>query len=241
MSYSGYTNDDVCQAVKECTSIRQVIHKLGLIPAGGNYQTIKNLIKKHKLDTLHFRGQGWRKDKTFQPTRPIEDYLNNQYSVQSDRLRKRLINEGYFPHQCQLCKVKEWLQSPIPLELHHKDCNHNNNNLPNLMLVCPNCHTYLHRQLRNKKVSQPKLLAKPKPTKPNGRAKPRPTTRKTIRPTLDILENDIKRLGYCGTGRKYKVSDNAIRKWVKMYQKYPISVQEEIRTLTKQCSINTSS
>lgn len=31
----------------------------------------------------------------------------------------------------------------------------------------------------------------------------------------EILITDIKMLGYSGTGRKYSVSDNAIRKWLK--------------------------
>lgn len=35
------------------------------------------------------------------------------------------------------------------------------------------------------------------------------------RPDINILIEDIKNLGYCGTGRKYNVSDNAIRKWIK--------------------------
>jgi 5-methylcytosine-specific restriction endonuclease McrA len=29
---------------------------------------------------------------------------------------------------------------PIPLELHHIDGNHNNNDLSNIQLLCPNCH-----------------------------------------------------------------------------------------------------
>jgi len=37
------------------------------------------------------------------------------------------------------------------------------------------------------------------------------------RPTKEILIQDIESLGYCGTGRKYGVSDNAIRKWLKKY------------------------
>lgn len=45
------------------------------------------------------------------------------------------------------------------------------------------------------------------------------TTRKTERPTLEVLLNDVKELGYKGTGKKYNVSDNAIRKWIKSYQK----------------------
>lgn len=39
--------------------------------------------------------------------------------------------------------------------------------------------------------------------------------RKVERPSKEILLNEIKELGYRGTGRKYGVSDNAIRKWVK--------------------------
>ena len=35
------------------------------------------------------------------------------------------------------------------------------------------------------------------------------------RPSKDVLKNDIEKLGYMGTGRKYGVSDNTIRKWIK--------------------------
>ena len=39
--------------------------------------------------------------------------------------------------------------------------------------------------------------------------------RKVVRPSLDILLEEIKELGYRGCGRKYGVSDNSIRKWLK--------------------------
>jgi very-short-patch-repair endonuclease len=42
--------------------------------------------------------------------------------------------------------------------------------------------------------------------------------RKVERPTYEDLLKDISDLGYCGTGRKYGVSDNSIRKWIKNYQ-----------------------
>lgn len=35
------------------------------------------------------------------------------------------------------------------------------------------------------------------------------------RPSIDELMNDIKNIGYMATGRKYGVSDNSIRKWIK--------------------------
>jgi hypothetical protein len=33
-----------------------------------------------------------------------------------------------------------WNDKPIPLELHHKDGDHFNNELSNLQILCPNCH-----------------------------------------------------------------------------------------------------
>lgn len=42
--------------------------------------------------------------------------------------------------------------------------------------------------------------------------------RKVQRPSLETLKSKIKELGYCGTGRFYGVSDNAIRKWIKFYE-----------------------
>jgi len=41
------------------------------------------------------------------------------------------------------------------------------------------------------------------------------STRKADRPSKDVLLNDVKENGYSATGRKYGVSDNAIRKWLK--------------------------
>jgi len=36
-----------------------------------------------------------------------------------------------------------------------------------------------------------------------------------ISPKLDVLLNDINILGYSSTGKKYGVSDNTIRRWIK--------------------------
>ena len=42
--------------------------------------------------------------------------------------------------------------------------------------------------------------------------------RKVDRPPFDILEAEINELGYSAVGRKYGVSDNAVRKWLKAYK-----------------------
>ena len=44
--------------------------------------------------------------------------------------------------------------------------------------------------------------------------------RKVERPSYEQLLLDISELGFVGTGKKYEVSDNSIRKWIKMYEKH---------------------
>lgn len=43
-------------------------------------------------------------------------------------------------NRCECCQQTKWLEQDIPLEVHHKDGEHLNNDLNNLILLCPNCH-----------------------------------------------------------------------------------------------------
>lgn len=72
---------------------------------------------------------------------PLEEILNGVHpQYQSNKLRIRLISEGYKEHRCEICGLSEWNGKPIPIELHHKDGNTRNNSLDNLQIVCLNCH-----------------------------------------------------------------------------------------------------
>ena len=135
-----YSVDDLKNAVKNSRSIAQVLDKLGIVPAGGNYQTVKRRIAKYSIDTSHFGGQSWNKGQITGPKKPISFYLVKNSVVQSFKLKKRLLSENIFQHRCCECKQSTWLNSPIPLELHHIDGDHYNNELSNLTLLCPNCH-----------------------------------------------------------------------------------------------------
>ena len=46
--------------------------------------------------------------------------------------------------------------------------------------------------------------------------------RKVDRPEYAVLIKEISESGFVSVGKKYGVSDNAIRKWVKFYEKYGI-------------------
>jgi hypothetical protein len=45
--------------------------------------------------------------------------------------------------------------------------------------------------------------------------------RKVDRPPYKILRKEVENLGYWGTGKKYGVSDNSIRKWLKSFENQP--------------------
>lgn len=136
-----YTDNDIIEAVKSSISKRECIIKLGLVPAGGNYDTINRHVERLNLDISHFKGQGWNAGRKFPPKRNIEDYVSNKYYINSHRLKLRLLKEGIKEHRCEYCRRTRWIGTQITLELHHIDGNKFNNNLDNLQLLCPNCHS----------------------------------------------------------------------------------------------------
>ena len=101
-------------------TINPVLERLGLEYAGN--QGSKGLSKPngHELSLL--------------------EYLAKSKDIQSNKVRKKLLDEGYKEYRCECCQLTEWLNEPIPLELHHRDGNRFNNELNNFQLLCPNCH-----------------------------------------------------------------------------------------------------
>lgn len=100
----------------------------------------------------------------------------------------------------------------------------NDNRLINLCFLCPNCHsqTITNSGKNNKRQKKEyNCICGNKIWK--GSSGCSDCYRNSIirkvndRPKLEILLEDVKELGYCGTGRKYNVADNTIRKWIKNY------------------------
>ena len=98
--------------------------------AGGNYANIKRNLQRLKIDTSHWTGKSWNKDKQ------LKDW--SQYTRIAS-IRKHLINiRG---NTCECCGLSTWLNSPITLEIHHINGDRTNNNPDNFQLLCPNCHS----------------------------------------------------------------------------------------------------
>ena len=83
------------------------------------------------------KGMGERKN--IQNRKTVSELLLTK-STTSSKIRLRLIKEGYKEEKCEVCGLTEWMGKPIPLELHHKDFNHHNNDIENLQILCSNCH-----------------------------------------------------------------------------------------------------
>lgn len=76
------------------------------------------------------------------PKLTLIQYLECSKDVQTYKVKRKLLEEGYKEYKCECCGGTEWQGHPIPLELHHKDGNRYNNTIENYELLCPNCHAF---------------------------------------------------------------------------------------------------
>lgn len=157
-----YTDDELRKAVAENFSIRQVLTALCIIPAGGNYATIKKHIKALGVNTQHFTGQVWNKGDQGLVKRHLNEYLSNKRAIGSHKLKRQLMRYLIKYPICESCRNYEWKDSPIPLELHHINGDHSDNSLENLQFLCPNCHalTDTYRGRNKERVETKRLPPK---------------------------------------------------------------------------------
>ncbi len=139
-----WTVSDLKEATRTSRSIRQIIERLGLIPAGGNYEQVKHVLKEEKIDTSHITGSGWRKGEKypFIPRINLDQILIKGSRFQSYKLKKRLFLIGLKKEKCERCNWAEKSEDGrIPVELDHINGDRYDNRLINLRILCPNCHS----------------------------------------------------------------------------------------------------
>lgn len=199
-----YDKNTISSIVKKSKSLNEVLLNLGLRAAGGNYKTILKYIKMYDINTSHFN----QKSKEIQNKKELNSILVSESSYSRKELKKRLYSEGLKKRKCELCGQDEnWHGKKMSLILDHINGVWNDNRIENLRIVCPNCNATLDthggKNIKKKIKVDKRML-----------------NRKVERPSYEQLKTEIKKLGYVGTGKKYGVSDNAIRKWEIFYRKF---------------------
>lgn len=245
MKYS-YTYETLKKAVESNKSIAGVIREIGLVPAGGNYETVRRYIDRSGLNTEHFTGQGWSSGRTIGPKRAINDYLLGGIRISPLHLKERLISDGIKDRRCEMCGMADWLNEPIPLELDHINGNRADNSLINLRILCPNCHaktpTYRGRNIKHayknrphtgvfKRRKHPKLCQAcytpvHRKSKVCKKCLKRPC--KIEWPDMQILLNAKQDRKILALARQLGVSDNAIRHRIRIHH---IETPQHIETL----------
>lgn len=116
-----------------------------------------------------------------------------------------------------------------PLEIHHIDGDYRNNNLYNLQVLCPNCHslTSNYKALNQAEETRTRISNRKRHCADCGKeissqayyCKACAAKRKiTIKPlTREELKKAIREKPFTLIGKEQNVSDNAIRKWCKQY------------------------
>jgi hypothetical protein len=243
---AGFTEKDARRAIGDSLSWAEALRRLGYCQTGGNWKTLKKYAAVWEISTAHFdpdfvRNRALRRSHSITP---LEEILVEGSTYSRSHLKRRLFEVGLKERFCELCGQGEiWQGRRMALILDHANGVRNDHRLANLRIVCPNCAATLDTHCGRKNGSTPlpstrdclhcgKAFAPryqrhrycsrscgSRWDRSHLRGVPKPATRRVERPPYRQLVSEIEATGYAAVGRKYGVSDNAVRKWVRQYDR----------------------
>jgi len=212
--------------IKNSKNYSDAMRYFDTLSANSNFNTLKQRIKELNIDTSHFgncydEAVKYAKNKM----QTLESVMTENSTYGRNHLKRRLLEEGLLKNECSICGLdEEWNGKHIVMILDHINGISNDNRLENLRMVCPNCNSQLdtfgsrnYKKIKKIKIQKCYMCGKDKKINKSNLCREccDEKQRRVERPTKEVLLQDIKELGYSGCGRKYGVSDNAIRKWLK--------------------------
>lgn len=240
-----FTEEEARKAIAESRSWAQSLRRLGYCHTGANPETLKKWAKVWEIEAGHFDSAAVSNEALRRSNQkvPLDAVLVKGSTYNRSHLKRRLYEEGLKDPVCELCAQEEvWRGKRMSLILDHINGDRTDNRLENLRIVCPNCAATLDTHCGGNKKGTPKLPAfracascgtrfSPKywdhrycsrkcGTKARSRiGVPRPSKRKVERPPHEQLLQEVLEMGYRAVGRKYGVSDTAVRKWLRQYER----------------------
>lgn len=212
--------EKIKKAVEESVNFTEVLDKIGVPRQGNNSKTLRNILDNNNISYSHFTGRARSYVTNYVN---VSEYLNGNKKIKSSKLKEKLLKENLIENRCAICNITEWQGKSITLQLHHIDGNPNNNNLENLQLLCPNCHSQTDNYCGSANSNLTKYYCKDCGREITKKATYCPIcaakhNRKIERPSLEQLIEDYKVLkSYVKVGEKYGVKDNSVKKWFIAY------------------------
>jgi hypothetical protein len=234
-----YGDADLRVAIANSRSWAEALRRLGYCPTGGNWKTLKKRAAALGVRTDHFDPYAASRERSRRSRTPLREILIEGSTFSRSCLKQRLYDEGVKEPKCELCGQDDnWHGKKMGLILDHANGVRDDNRLENLRIICPNCAATLdtHCGRKNRESVPPRsclrcdgsFIPKYRGQRYCSRAcgsrwdrarLQRSKTRKVERPPHEQLLSEVDRLGYLAVGRKYGVSDNAIRKWLRLYER----------------------
>lgn len=214
------SKNEMQKLLNESSSFVEVLEKLGLCGHSGNHRTLKERIKLDSLNTeiLKAKRAELIRQSSIKKKIPLSKIMVENSSYGTNHLKSRLIKEGILKFACERCGNKgEWMGQKLTLQLEHKNGKSKDHRLENICFLCPNCHSQTETYSgRNSSIKRSRICDKCKgPTKGKGKicrlcvSKNQP---KKFFVTKEELEELVKNHPMTSIGKKFGVSDNAIRK-----------------------------
>lgn len=211
-----WSKEELIEIVNSSETMTEVCNKIGYSSySTTNWQIITNKFKQFNIEKIL----------------PNKNIIRSDQEVfcQNSQVSQKCLRERYkkiFPQtKCAICNLPNfWQDKPLTLRLDHINGIHNDNRLDNLRWICPNCdsqqETYCgYNQKKEKKkyycidcgveISNKNVL---RCNKCNHKLQ-----YKTQHPSKEQLKEMIRTLPFTAIGKKYNVSDNAVRKWCDTY------------------------
>jgi Zn finger protein HypA/HybF involved in hydrogenase expression len=89
----------------------------------------------------------------------LQERFNIYTKLTTGRIKKLLFDYEIKKKECEECKIPDFYNNkPLALQLHHINGNNKDNNIENLQILCPNCHSQTQTFRSKKKITEQDII-----------------------------------------------------------------------------------